>query len=345
MSNFTKLLLFLGQQLYVHNRRVIFIEELRQIFPNDNEISNEIEEPIKQGWLKMLGDGEHFEITNKAELEVLGHWDRNVYITGDVGGGTLQVNPGDHRFTVIVEFDSPIKFVEHTQVSYVNKDIYLNCVEGFYYEAKVFVQSENEFNEAEEVINRYLSHLSYHYNIPISIRATHSGSTNINSVTRKPDARSGIYYPIPRLDSLDEKQSRALSFYRQFRNFSQIRTTESRYYQLISLLKIVEGVNPSANLAQNKLDFIALINRYLPILSTELQAKVRGVEEKYLTKYGNSFTFSEISWEHYRNGVAHWRARGNFLDPDVPDNTIATTINILEQIVLKVLENDYSITN
>ncbi len=343
MDNFKKLLLFLGQQLYLYNRRIIFIEELRQIFATDKVISDALEEPIKQGWIKLTEDNNHFEITELAEANMLRHWDKNVYAIGEVGGGSLQGNQSDRRFTLTVEFDSPIKLIEHTQIRYENKVIFLNCVEGFYYEAKIHVQTENEFEDAEESINRYLSHLSYHYKIPVSIRATHSGSFNISSTTKRPQARNGIYYPIPTLPNLQEKQSRAIAFYRQFRNFSQIRTTEARYYQLMSLLKIIEGVSPSPNLQQNKTDFITLVNTYLPTLSSELQAFARGVESKYALKYNTTLTFSEIAWEHYRNGVAHWRARGNFLDPDIPDNTISTTINILEQIVLKILQNDYNI--
>ena len=113
----------------------------------------------------------------------------------------------------------------------------------------------------------------------------------------------------------------------------------------MSLLKIIEGVSPSADLQQNKTDFVALVDKYLATFTPELQAFARGVEAKYTSKYGSTLTFSAIAWEHYRNGVAHWRARGNFLDPDIPDNTIATTINVLEQIVLMILKNDYSITS
>lgn len=345
MDEFTKLLLFLGQQLYIYKRRVIFVEELRQIFSTDKEIEDALKEPLKQGWIKPVGDEHHFEITEIAEANVLRHWNKNVYKTGEVGGGSIRGNPNDHRFTLVVEFDSPIKFVEHTQIRYKDIDIYLNCVEGFYYEAKVHVQTEGEFEKAEEAINRYLSHLSFHFKVPVSIRATHSGSIDISSTTKRLESRSGIYYTIPTLLSLQEKQDRALAFYRQFRNFSQIRTTESRYYQLMSLLKIIEGVSPSANLQQNKADFVALVDKHLVTLSTELQALARGVEAKYTSKYGTTLSFSGIAWEHYRNGVAHWRARGNFLDPDIPDNTIATTINVLEQIVTKVLEVEYAIPN
>lgn len=343
MNNFTKLLLFLGQQYYLYKRRVIFVEELKQIFHTGQEITGALQEPIKKGWIKLIGDGQLFEITQLAEANVLRHWDKNIYATGDVGGGSMRVDPSDHRFTVTVEFDSPIKFTEHTQVNYQGENIALNCVEGFFYEAKIHVASESEFRKAEEVINRYLSHLSYHYKIPISIKATHSGSINISSTTKRPEVRTGIYCPIPTLTTLQEKQSRAVAFYRQFRNFSQIRTTESRYYQLMSLLKIIEGVSPSANLQQNKTDFITLVNRYIPTLSPELQALANGVEVKYTSRFGATLSFSEIAWEHYRNGVSHWRARGNFLDPDVPDSTIATTINVLEKVVSKVLENDYQI--
>jgi hypothetical protein len=343
MDNFTKLLLFLGQQLYVYKRRIIFVDELRQIYDTDKEIIEALEEPTKQGWIRPIRDEHHFEITEIAEANVLRHWNKNVYITGEVGGGSLQGNPDDHRFTVTIEFDSPIKFVEYTQVKYENIDIALNCVDGFYYEAKIHVKTENEFEKAEEAINRYLSHLSYHYKIPISIRSTHSGSLDLSSTTKRPQARTGIYYPIPALGTLKLKQSRAIAFYRQFRNFSQIRTTESRYYQLMSLLKIIEGVSPSADLKQNKADFITLVDKYLSALTLELKAYAKGVEAKYTAKFGATLAFSAITWEHYRNGVAHWRARGNFLDPDIPDNTIATTINVLEQIVLKTLQDDYVI--
>lgn len=345
MDNFTKLLLFLGQQLYLYKRRIIFVEELRQIFSSDEEIDEVLEDPLKQGWIKPVGDEHHFEITELAEASVLRHWDKNVYTTGEIGGGSIHGNQDDQRFTLTVEFDSPIKFVEHSEVEYKDRKIYLNCVEGFYYEAKIYTESENEFEDAEETINRYLSHLSYHFKVPVSIRSTHSGSINISSTTKRPEARSGIYCTVPNLQSLQEKQDRALAFYRQFRNFSQIRTTESRYYQLMSLLKILEGVSPSTNLQQNKSDFVALVDNHLSTLSGKLQSLATGVEEKYKIKYGNAVSFSEIAWEHYRNGVAHWRARGNFLDPDIPDLTIATTINILEQIVLKVLRNEYVIPN
>ncbi|MEA2056421.1 MAG: hypothetical protein U9O78_01740 [Patescibacteria group bacterium] len=345
MNDFTKLLLFLGQQLYLYKRRIIFIEELRQIFSTDKKIEEVLKDPLEQGWIRPVGDEHHFEITKLAEANVLRHWNKNVYRTGEVGGGSIHGNPKDRRFTLTVEFDTPVKFVEHTQTRYKNKDIYLNCVEGFYYEAKIHVQAENEFEDAEESINRYLSHLSYHYKVPVSIRATHSGSIDISSTTRRPKSRSGIYCTIPTLPTLEEKQDRSLAFYRQFRNFSQIRTTESRYYQLMSLLKIIEGVSPSADLKQNKSDFITLVDQRLENLSTKLQVLARGVEEKYASKYNTVFSFSEIAWEHYRNGVTHWRARGNFLDPDIPDNTIATTINILEQIVIKILESNYAIPN
>lgn len=345
MDNFTKLLLFLGQQYYVYNRRVFFIEELLQIYPSEQEIIAALEDPIRQGWLQPVLDTRHFEITSLAEANVLRHWNRNVYVTGEVGGGSLSGNPADRRFTVTVEFDTPIKFLEHSTVNYDSRSIELNCVDGFYYEAKVHVPTEAEFENAEEAINRYLSHLSYHYKIPISIRAMHSGSINVSSTTRRDQQRTGIYYTIPTLSNLQENQSRAVAFYRQFKNFSQIRTTESSYYQLISLLKIIEGVNPSANLQTNRNSFIDLVDRYLTTLSTELQALVRGVESRYAARYGGTFRFSEICWEYYRHGVAHWRARGNFLDPDVPDFSIATTINILELVVLQVIPNDYGITD
>jgi hypothetical protein len=343
MDNFTKLLLFLGQQLYLYKRRIIFVEELRQIFASEKEITDALEEPIKQGWIRPVIDDHHFEITEVAEANILRHWNQNVYRTGEIGGGSLHGNPEDHRFTVTVEFDSPIKFTEHTQIRYENKDIELNCVEGFYYEAKIHTKNENEFDIAEEAINRYLSHLSYHYKVPVSIRSTHSGSIDISSTTRRSSSRTGIYLSVPHLFTLDEKQSRAVAFYRQFSNFSQIRTTESRYYQLMSLLKIIEGVSPSSDLQKNKTDFISLVDKHLSTLTPELKGYANGVEAKYTAKFGSTLTFSAITWEHYRNGVAHWRARGNFLDPDIPDNTIATAINILEQIVLKTLQDDYAI--
>src|SRR3989344_5291416 len=63
MDNFTKLLLFLGQQLYLYKRRIIFVEELRQIYATDKEITNALEEPMKQSWIRPAGDEHHFEIT------------------------------------------------------------------------------------------------------------------------------------------------------------------------------------------------------------------------------------------------------------------------------------------
>jgi|GEM_PF-6506458 len=345
MDNFTKLLLFLGQQLYSYKRRVIFIDELKQIYPSDKEITDALEEPLKQGWITFTGDKYHFEITTIAETTVLQYWNKNVYNTGEIGGGAISGNPDNHLFTVVVEFDSPVKFTEHVQLKYQNKDIYLNCVEGFYYEAKSHEPLEANLEEAEETIYRYLSHLSYHYKIPVIVRATHSGSIDLNSVTKRSDSRTGIYYPMPALQSLVEQQSRAVAFYRQFRNFSPIRTSESRYYQMMSLLKIMEGVNSSADLNQNKTDFISLVDKYLSRLSEENQKITKGIEIKYASKYGKTEVFSEILWEHYRNGIAHWRARGNFLDPDIPDNTIASSINILEQIALDVLKNEYKIAD
>jgi hypothetical protein len=343
MDNFTKLLLFLGQQLFVYKRRVIFSEELKQIISSDEEIIEHLDEFEKNGWIQKFMDEYHFEITVLAETTILSYWNKNVFITGEVGGGSLSGDPSDHRFTVTIEFDSPVKFIEHTKIKYEDKDIFLNCVEGFYYEAKVFVQKESDFEAVEESINRYLSHLSYHYKVPISIKATHSGSINISSTTKRTNPRTGIYYPLPQLPNLTEKMSRSVAFYRQFRNFSQIETTESRYYQLMSLLKIIEGVSPSVNLAQNKIDFLSLVDKYLLLLSQQLQSQAKGVEAKYSLKYGTVLPFSEITWEHYRNGVAHWRARGNFLDPDIPDYTIATSINILEQIVILAMNINYKI--
>lgn len=342
MDNFTKLLLFLGQQLFFYKRRLIFVEELKQIYEKDSELLESLEELTKQNLITPI-DQHHFEITELAESTILSYWNKNVYITGEIGGGSISGNPKNHIFTVVVEFDTPIKFIEHVQIKYQNQDIYLNCVEGFYYEAKSYSTSENKLEEAEEIIYRYLSHLSYHYKIPVEVRATHSGSIDISSATKRLEPRLGVYYPIPPLLSLEENQSRAVAFYRQFRNFSRITTTESRYYQMMSLLKIIEGVNPSADLTKNKNDFINLIDVYLSKLSDENKNIVRGIESKYASKYEKTTNFSEILWEHYRNGIAHWRARGNFLDPDIPDNTIASSINILEQICLKVLSNEYKI--
>src|SRR3990167_2631989 len=104
MDEFTKLLLFLGQQLYLYKRRVIFVEELRQIFASDKEVEDALKEPLKQGWIRPVGDEHHFEITEIAEANVLRHWNKNVYKTGEVGGGSIKGNPNDHRFTLIVEF-------------------------------------------------------------------------------------------------------------------------------------------------------------------------------------------------------------------------------------------------
>ena len=53
--------------------------------------------------------------------------------------------------------------------------------------------------------------------------------------------------------------------------------------------------------------------------------------------------FTEIIWEYYRNGIAHWRAKGIFLDPDIPDNMVASTIRILEHICIKVIELEYKV--
>lgn len=343
MDGFTKLLLFLGQQYYLYKRKIIFVEELRQIF-SEKEITEILKDPLKQGWIQPVIDDLHFEITELAVASVLRHWNQNVYKTGEIGGGSLNINPANQGFTIIVIFDSPVKFVEHAKVSYDNHEIFLNCVEGFYYEAKVHTPTEDDLEDAEKTINKYLSHLSYYHKIPVTIKSTHSGSMDISNTTKRPESRKGIYLPIPTLLLLQENQARAVAFYRQFRNFYQIETTESRYYQLISLLKILEGVNPSANLAQNKTDFINLVNKYLSTLSGELQAKARGVESKYTAKHGHSLPFSDILWEHYRNGVAHWRARGIFLDPDIPDGFLATTINIVEQVVLLVLKNEFALT-
>ncbi len=343
MEYLTKLLLFLGQQHYIYHRDIFFIGELLQFFASEQEARGAIDDPIRQGWLRRVDDN-FIEITPYGVTQVLQHWHQDVYRLGSVGGGVIRGNPQQQGLTIVVEFDTPLRFNElNRQINYCDIDITLNCPEGYLYNGIVRVNREEDFDLAEAAINRYLSHLSFHFKVPVKIASTHSGSIALSTATRRDQPRNGIYISLPNLQTPTENQSRALAFYRQYRNFSDVRTTESRYYQLMSLLKIVEGVNPDGNLARNRENFVSLIDGRVQQLIPENQALVRGIEAKYQQYYSQNLTFANILWEHYRHGIVHWRVRGFFLDPDFPDNTIGTTISILAIMVVQIIEHNYQL--
>lgn len=260
MNTFTKIILFLGQQHYVYGRDTIFIDELLQLGVPIEEIMSEITLLANEGNLQFT-DKKHFTILEKGVQNFLIHWDKSIYDSGLVGGGNINGDPRIKKFTVVVEFDTTAKLLERGRVvNYMGRSIIFNCFDGYYYCAKTYAENQDDIDCATGIINGYLSHLSYHFKLPVRIRATHSGSIDLTTNTKRETPRMGIFRLLPKLPDLDERQSHALAFYRQYRNFFDITTTESLYYQVISLAKIIEGANPSTNLSINKQNFISTLN-------------------------------------------------------------------------------------
>lgn len=77
-------------------------------------------------------------------------------------------------------------------------------------------------------------------------------------------------------------------------------------------------------------------------MNGDTKANILDIEEKYHTINGVQKEFGNILWEHYRHGIAHWRADKNkFLDPDIPDPLIALVIKVLSAAVLVCLKDEY----
>lgn len=323
---------------------MIFVDEILQLELSRTEALSELNPLAQEGHINFV-DQEHFRILDKGVQALLSHWDKSVYESGLVGGGNINGNPAIKRFTAVVEFDTSAKLLEKGRIiNYLGRSIIFDCLDGYYYCAKIYAKNKDDIDDATGVINGYLSHLSYYFKLPVHINATHSGSIDLTTKTKRQLPRTGIFRMLPKLPDLDERQSHALAFYRQYRNFFEFPTTESLYYQAISLAKIIEGANPSLNLSVNRQNFLQTLNDAISKLDTENLAKVQEIEAKYQSISGDNKKFGEILWEHYRHGIAHWRAdKKKFLDPDVPDSIIALVIRVLAAAVLICLKDVYRI--
>lgn len=336
MEPFNKLFLYLGQQYKNFGRDVFYEDELIQLFhPQTSEMQKLLTSFITEGYLSVVGN-KLYEL-GQVLIDQFSNLDPSVYITGNLRGGNISLDHTKPVFTMLVEFDSSVKFIGKAQKKYNNSDIFFYCLPDKNYVAKAYSQLESGLLKEEESINRYLSRLSYCFNIPIFIKATHSASNDFTT-TSVANPRHGLVLPFPDFADLELRQHQALSFYRQYMNFSGSDTRESYYYQLLSLVKILEGIHPTRN-GQKEI-VIKAIEGEKSKLSTEDQARLKTIEQKLKTKHDKDF--GETIWEYYRHGVSHWREKG-FLDPDIPDDDLGSVLNILFKMVKNILKEEYKL--
>lgn len=336
MEPFSKLFLYLGQQHKNFGRNIFYEDELIQLFyPQLSDMDNLLTGFISEGYLAVIGE-KIYELKEPL-INQFENLDPSVYISGQLGGGQIKLDPTKPIFTVLVEFDSTVKFLGKYQKKYGGSTIDFYCLPDKNYIAKAYSSTESGLLKEEENINRYLSRLSYCFNIPIFIKATHS-ATNDFSTTTIASPRPGLILPLPDFGELELRQHQALAFYRQYMNFSGLETRESYYYQLLSLVKILEGIHPTRD-GQKEI-VIKAIKDERQKLDKEDQDSLQRLEQKLVSLHNKNF--SETMWEHYRHGVSHWREKG-FLDPDIPDNDLGTVLSILFRMVKNILKTDYKL--
>lgn len=336
MEPFNKLFLYLGQQYKNFGRNIFYEDELIQLFhPQLSDMHNLLAGFISEGYIVVIGE-KIYELkeplTNQFE-----NLDPSVYISGQLGGGQIELDPKKPIFTVLVEFDSTVKFLGRYQKKYCGSTIDFYCLPDKNYIAKAHSSTQDSLLKEEENINRYLSRLSYCFNIPIFIRATHSASNDFSTTTIA-GPRPGLVLPLPDFGDLELRQHQALAFYRQYVNFSGLETRESYYYQLLSLVKILEGIHPTRD-GQKEI-IIKAIEDERQKLNKNDQERLSLLEQKLVLLHSKNF--SETIWEYYRHGVSHWRERG-FLDPDIPDDNLGSVLNILFLMVKNILKTDFKL--
>lgn len=344
MKKLRPFLLYIGQQYIFYKRKLFLSDELIQIFGSKQAVEKEIKDAIKEELLVPIDD--KVGITEKL-IGWIGRMSPEVFRLGKMGGGDIRGYEERRIFTTVILFDTTVRFSGPEKIKYKDRDILFTFYPNHWYQAKAHCQKESQLRPCEETINRYLSHLSFHYRIPVVTRYANSGSIDMDCKVRLESRRQGIYLEMPKLKALTQRQARAVSFYRQYKNFAskydENSPTDVRYYQLLSLVKIIEGVAPSSKQGEQKSNFVGVIDKYKKELSSENQAKIQGIETKYQKGAQRKTSFSEIVWEYYRHGVSHWRARGEFLDPDVPDEILATTLGILSLMIIPIIEKEFKI--
>lgn len=336
MEPFNKLFLYLGQQYKNFGRKSFYEDELIQLFhPQIIEMQKLLSSFVAESYLLVVGN-KLYEL-GQVLINQFSNLDPSVYITGDLRGGNISLDRTKPIFTILVEFDSSAKFIGKAQKRYNNSDIYFFCIPDKNYIAKAYSHLESGLLKEEESINRYLSRLSYCFNIPLFIRGTHSASNDFTT-TAVANPRYGLVLPLPDFADLELRQHQALSFYRQYMNFSGSDTRESFYYQLLSLVKILEGIHPTRD-GQKEI-VIKAIEEQKTKLNSEDQVRLKSIEQKLKSIHDKDF--GETIWEYYRHGVSHWREKG-FLDPDVPDDYLGSVLNILFKMVKNILKEEYKL--
>lgn len=336
MEPYNKLVLYLGQQYKTFKRDVIFEDEFIQLFYPDTSTMHQILSGFaKEGFLDVVG--EKLYKVKEPLIKQFEYLDPGVFVSGQLGGGQIGLDRSKPIFTILVEFDSTAKFLGNYQKKYNGSTLNFLCLPDKNYIAKAHCSIESGLLVEEESIIRYLSRLSYCFNIPVFIRSTHSATHDFSTNTIT-NPRPGIILPLPDFSELELRQHQVLAFYRQYVNFSGLETREAYYYQLLSLVKILEGIHPT-RIGQKEVVVDAIEKERLK-LDRDYQDRLSRLEQKLITKRNKNF--SDTIWEYYRHGVSHWREEG-FLDPDVPDDDLGSVLNILFKIVRNILKTEYKL--
>lgn len=341
MEDFNLLYNYLGQQYLLYEREEFHRDELKQWINDPEALSRILDDFVEAGFLNTV-DKKIYQTTPLIH-ERIHDMDEEVFRSGSIGGGEISIAQDRPIYTVLVHFETTRKILENSKITYRGTELFFDCHPNKGYYVKAYSKEEGGLLGNEETIYRYLSHACYHDDIPIYIKELHHAGHDITMRPVTITQPKGAPLKLSRLSDLDEKQAKALSFFRQYKNFSFIETAEARYYRLLSLIKIVEGVKPEGNGA----DVQALLQPYLARLEKEALTDIKRIEDAfhgYVGKELKSGKIEEIIWEYYRNGVGHWRKPDKpFLDPDIPDKHLATLIRILDQIIRLILVDEYGL--
>jgi hypothetical protein len=338
MTDFNKLFGYLGQQYTYFHRENFLKDEFKQLFPSPHASESILSDFVKNNFLKHLGN-DIYQLTPEI-IRLIPSIGEEAYKSGSIKGGEMKIDRNKRIYTILIEFDTSLKFERETSIVYLGSEILFSCELGYLYTAKINTPTERNLPLEEEKINRYLSHLSYHFRVPISIESKHASSSDITTKTKTTNLRGGIYVSLPQLPTLTLRQYQAISFYRQYKNFSGIDTRESYYYQLLSLIKILEGINPTRAPGEQKKVVIDAIKKYRTTLPKDQTDKLNLLDQKLQQKHEKNF--EDTIWEHYRHGVSHWREKW-FLDPDAPDDNLGSILNSLIPITYEILKHEYGL--
>lgn len=337
---FNALFGYLGQQYLLYRREEFLRDEFTQWINSNDKLDQILRNFVEVKFLTST-DGRIYRITEAMQKQAEA-MEEEVFRSGSLSGGEIEIMQDRQMHTVLVHFETNRKIFEEIKIAYGNYELFFSCHPEKGYFVKAFSKEEVDLAANEEAIYRYLSHSCYHDDLPIYVKAVHHASHDFRTRPVVINLPKGAPLKLSRLDLLNEQQARALSFFRQFKNFSAIDSSESRYYQLLSLIKIIEGVKPGSE----RSDVEALLIKYLPKITmvgmSDIDRVVTGFS-KYVGKALKTGKIEEIIWE-CRNGVGHWRKPGTyFVDPDVPDPHIETIVRILTEVVRMVLVDEYSL--